>query len=443
MRISRYSLRSLLTLILLGVIALIAFKVMMYLRVQSAMDEFAKDMAHVAELTYQDIETNFTGGASVIGVSIRPLDVQEVVTIDRVQFASDNPLQFLLHNISKENMPEQLTLNLQGLRVPLNEDLLQSLRQPDPMSPLGIEQPQSGDICDGGMNTDPVMLQALGFEQLLIDMHMHYRYDRAAESLFSEMSLDLMQVQSMDMSMTLENIKPSDLTSGQIQDLPALVSADWSIVTSRSFGDGFLRYCAKQNGQTTDQYLASQLRNIEQNLAASGVTLGYGLQQAIADFYQEWGEVRIRVYPSQPLTPLALMQINSDNFVQRLGLRLWINDHAVDDLTFEFDMERLMEQAELEIEPEPPVYQPQKGPQRIRITRQFEPVAVSQLPKYLGAEVKIKPMRQPLRQGQLIEINDGEAYIRQRAHGGNITSYVRLREIESVEVELVKRTPLN
>ena len=77
-------------------------------------------------------------------------------------------------------------------------------------------------------------------------------------------------------------------------------------------------------------------------------------------------------------------------------------------------------------------------PRRILIRRDFEPVPVGDIGRYVDHKVTIKPRGQPLREGVLKRINDGEAEVEQSLHGGKFTVYVPLRDIESVQA-LVQR----
>ena len=70
--------------------------------------------------------------------------------------------------------------------------------------------------------------------------------------------------------------------------------------------------------------------------------------------------------------------------------------------------------------------------------REYEDIAVSDIARYVDHQVQIKPRGQPLREGLLKRIRNGEAEVEQVLHGGKFTAYVPLAEIDSVQA-LVQR----
>ena len=65
-------------------------------------------------------------------------------------------------------------------------------------------------------------------------------------------------------------------------------------------------------------------------------------------------------------------------------------------------------------------------------------MAVGDIGGFVDYRVKVKPRGQPLREGVLKRIVDGEAEVEQNLHGGQYTVYVPLAQIESVQA-LVER----
>ena len=236
-------------------------------------------------------------------------------------------------------------------------------------------------------------------------------------------------------------VLPQDL-QGQRVSMPALVRADMRVRVAREFGDRFMKLCAGRAGVTVDSFRARLLDDLQAQFAQVGMVLGPGLLQAMDDLYRDWGEVRLRVFPEKPLGVLEMMMMPSpQSLVSTLGLSLYVNDRPVPDLDFKLDLQLL--QRDLGFESEWP--QPESessAPNLVRLTRNYEPVALAMLDQYIGSGVRIKPFEQPMREGTLSGIVNGEALVEQRTYGGKLTSYVSLDRIESAEVLVVKKTPL-
>lgn len=422
--------------LLVGAAYLLA-KGAMYLRVQGFMEELAEQAAGNAEISYQGISTDLGGAASVEGLQILPRGIDQPVEIDRVRFASDDAWSLIFGGDWREGEkpPEHMNLSIEGLRLELSDQVLQAMRQQDD-NRVGVSTAERS-ACDGGSQFDPNMLREMGFEELLMDVQLSYRFDIAEERLRAEMAFEMQDIEQGNMSIELAGVLPEDIQAGQTS-APALARAQMAVEVDREFGNRLLKQCATQKQLTIDAYRTAMLERLHNDVAAAGVTLGAGLKQAIDDFYRDWGEIRVTLRPEKPLGMLQMMGINRDNAIYLLGLSLAVNGKPVPDLTFDFDIQALMRSANFappgtDLPPSKPI------PPMVKISRTFQSVPVVALEQYIGSEVKIQPNRQPLRRGALVALAGGEAQIEQRTHGGTITSYVRLEDIESVEVMVVEK----
>jgi len=422
-----------------------AAKGAMYLRVKSTMDDLVQQASAQAEITYQGIGTDLiNGAASVEGIEVRPLQFEQSVFIEQVRFASDDRWALLTGadwQSRQQPPPAQMSLSLIGIRLPLDAAMLETLQQQaDAQAALSGQPPLHA--CDGGMNLDPQLLSELGFEELTVDVDLDYRFNELAERLTANMAFDVHNMQSVQMSVEFDGLIPQDLHSGDAARA-GLADIDMRITVPRSFGDRYMKQCAKRKQQTVDSYREALLQRMFADLQQVGVTLGTGLQQAMSDYYRDWGEMRVRVHPDKPLGMLQMMSVTPDRLIDMLGVSLFINQAPVADLDFSFDMQQL---ARLQSDPAPQgEYDPLAAPplpKRVRIIRRYETVPLGLLDQQIGEAVKIQPFGQPLREGTLVAIRDGEAVVEQRTHGGSVTSYVRLDDIESLQVQRVEQKPL-
>lgn len=423
-------------LLLVGVFLLV--KGVMYLRVKSLVDDFVAEASESVDITYDGISTEITGGAAVEGIRIRPLQLQQAVQIDRAYFSSDDPFALILGSDWKQDRPpEQMRFKLIGVRVALDDKVLEALR-----AQAGDVETSSADACNGDFNNlDPKLLGELGFDELRMDAYMEYAFDVPAETLAASMGFDLHNIQTVSMSVDLDGVLPEDLAGQQVTP-PGMARAEMSVDVKRAFGDRYMKLCAERANVTVDEYRAQLLQRMNDDLRESGITLGAGLQKAMAEVYRDWGELRITLRPEEPLGPMHLFRLSPQNAVDLLGLSLRVNDSLVTDLSFDFDMQALMQraQSQLGVAPAPETNLPRPEiPKRVRITRTYKNVAVESLAQHVNGVVKIKPVGQPLRTGYLVSVEGGEAQIRQRAHGGTFTSHVPINEIESLEVQITER----
>lgn len=428
-------------LILVGILVYAVLKGLLYWRVKSMLDDWVLQAEPQAQITYQDIATDLGGSARVYGIQIQPRGLSQGFDIEQVRIVSDDVLGMFKGKLFEPGKPppEQMALSISGVRLPLNADLL-ALTQP-------AQAEDARPVCDRGMQIDPNLMQALGFTELQVDMAMQYRFNVPSERLEASMQFELRDIESVSMDMELANLLPEDIAAGRSAAV-ALVSAALELDVQRAFGDRFMRHCAQQKGQTLEAYRQQLLTSIEQDLTDSGVVLGAGLKQALLQFYQQFGNLTVKLRPEQPVAMPELAGVSPKQMIDTLGLHLLVNGQRIDDLDLQFNVAQLIAKQRQRLgrpalEEEQPLPGALPPPRRVQILRHYESVSVAVLDQYLGAPVRIKPLGQPERKGKLVAIVDGEAVIEQRAHGGSITTYVRLGEIESVQVERIERKPLD
>ena len=68
------------------------------------------------------------------------------------------------------------------------------------------------------------------------------------------------------------------------------------------------------------------------------------------------------------------------------------------------------------------------------VRREYENMPVGRISAHVDKRVKIKPRGQPLREGVLKRIVNGEAEVEQTLHGGKFTVFVPVSQIESMQV---------
>ena len=435
----RFSFKTPIILLLVVAGLYLAVKGAMYLRVKSAMDDIVDGAQGQAEISYEGISTELGGSASVQGIRIRPEGMEQALLVEQAIFSVDDPWVLISGDLGGEDSqpPEQLNLQFLGVTVPLDDRMLAA------MQVQSARQGGAAANCDGGLEMEPQMFRDLGFESLRADVLLDYRFDRPSERMTANMAFEVHDIEHVEMSLELAGVLPEDMQSGRMT-APALVEAKITVDMKREFGDRFMKLCAERKQQTVDAYRATLLEGLHEEMAAAGVSLGAGLRQAMADFYRDWGEVRLRVRPEKPLDMLQLMNVSQGDLVNLLGLSLYVNDRLVPDLAFDFDIQSMVRKAQLQLQQEQeqglsePLDSP-KAPALVRVTRHYQPVATDMLDQHLGGEVMIQPQGQPVRAGVLVGIADGEAQIEQRAYGGTLTTYVRLNEIESAQVKVVER----
>lgn len=424
------------------VLVYIVIKGVMYLRVKNTMDDFIAEAAGQAEIHYGGIETELRGSARVYDIEVRPRDFTQSIKIAGVRISTDDPWMLIGGGDWQSGdapPPEHMGLSIEGVSVSLDEEMLAALAEQAKEQARMSGQKLASSACDGSMNLDPDLLVDMGFTEVVMDVDAEYRFDTINEQLSAEMNVEIRDIESVEMSVELDGVIPDDVGAGAVSTL-ALRSAAMQMTIKPEFGNEALKVCAERKQLNVVKFREQLIKRAADELNASGVKLGESLLAAMASYYQDWGELRVDVRPDKPLGMLALMMTKPENMGSMLGINLYVNDKRIENPEFSFALPTFVnddnERDDIFIPTLP-------TPKRVRVTRRYEKVSAQLLDQYIGVNVKIQPVGQPLRVGKLTAITGGEAAVVQRAHGGSVTSYVRLDQIESLEVERIERETLD
>jgi len=409
---------------------------LMWWQAKLAVDDFVARVADQVEIRYQAIETGWDGTISVIGIRIRPQAFERSITIERVRLETEDPTFLLdLRNrfgAGTQPLPEQLALTAFDVSVPL-EDLIVHQRR---HSGQAISPPETACAT---FTLGPRLLQALGRDALYLDLHSRYAFDRADERLAMWLTLDLHDIERVELEMQLLGLVPEDLQDQRVARA-RLEGARLAFEIDPDFGQRLARHCAERLGLSgPTAYVEQLLAQTQAQLAAAGIEIGSALQRALADYHRRWGRIELELRPPEPLAPLQLATIPPAQIVGRLGMSLVINGRPVLPLQIRFrSLPPVMAPPTTVDAPESAAGRPHAG---YRIQRRYRPTSVARLGDHLGEKVRIRPRGQPSREGVLIAVVNGEAQLEQRVPGGTVEAYVPLREIESVEVEEQIKVP--
>jgi hypothetical protein len=407
-------------------------KGLMYFNAKRTVDDLIVQAANVADVRYDAIDTDLAGAVTLRGVSVQPRGSVDTLSIDAVRVASDDPLIFLLGGHwgpGSDAPPDSLSFAISGVRLPLQAELF---------SDLAGGATAAGDPCRSGLRLDPALLQRIGFSELTIDYDGSYRLDPVERTLAVDMHFDVHDVESIHFSATLTDVDPQALTQGTAPQLN-LGGFEMSMRVSPEFGRQALKACAAGSEQSVQAWSTTLADRAIEELRLGGVLLGAGLQRAMRDFYREWGELKLVSRPAQPVGLLSLMFLPPDQLADALALNLSLNSVPITDTSFTLekpDMPGLS--ALFGAQPEQAEGKKDAPPRRVIVRREYEPVAASGLGAYVDHQVRIQPRDQPLREGLLKGIRDGEAVVEQTLHGGKYTVYVPLAQIESAQA-LIQR----
>ena len=431
----------LLLLLLIPALGYGVVKGFLYYKAKRNVDGMVAAVSSQADVRYADISTDLRGAVTVRGITVQPLGHDDSLHIEAIRVASDDPL-FFYHGArwepGKNTPPPSLSFAIDGIRLPLTTDLLQT----------GAAAGGNADdsACAQGLQLTPIFLQKIGFSDLDVDIDGHYRLNEAARTLEFGINIDLHDIESLEFVAMMSDVDILGFSQGGGAP-PNLAHLSLVAEVSPKFGRQALKECAIGTDETVQVWSERLAGQTLEALRAKGLTLGAGLSDAVREFFRTWGEFKLVSEPEQPIGLLSLMFLPPDQLVDAMALQLSLNDRAIVDTSF--DWQRPDAQAP-GLSTLFGVEQPQaqgavapKQTNRIIVRRQYEPVPLRDIGRYVDQEVQIKPRSQPMREGVLRGIGESGAEVEQTLHGGKFTVYVPLDEIESVRAMFQRRVAPN
>jgi len=404
----------------------------MYYKAKRSVDEIVQAAADQADIRYADISTDLRGAVIVSGIDVQPLGYDDALSIGSVRIASDDPMFFFRSSDWQAGgtaPPSSLSFAVSGINLRLSADFMRA---------LAAAEGDAAEPCAQGLQIEPQLLRRTGFTEIDMDLDGHYRLDDVARTLELGLNMELHDIESMRVDATLAEVDTEALARGALPQV-SLGGLSVAVRVMPEFGRKALNVCAAGTEQDLSGWSEHLAVKALEEFEQQGLVLGSGLAGAVQRFYREWGEVKLVAAPHQPVGLMSLMFLPPEQLAKTLNLQLSLNDSPVADTSFTWQGPASQELSAMFGAQQPDVEDPaQAQPRRILVRRQYEPVAVGDIARYVDHQVHIKPRGQPLREGLLKRVRGGTAEVEQSLHGGKFTVYVPIEDIESLQA-LVQR----
>ena len=198
----------LLLLLLIPVLLYGALKGVMYYNAKRSVDDIVAAAADHADVRYADISTDLRGAVTVNAIAVQPLGSDEVVTIDAVRVASDDPM----FSFAEFNGAAKKGAARQPRSTSAASHLVCRLRQRS--GSAGRAGSRQAGLCSDGVSIDP-QLQRIGLSALNVDVDGSYRIGRGQPDLDIRDERGSARHQSVRLSATLNDVDVQSLSQGR------------------------------------------------------------------------------------------------------------------------------------------------------------------------------------------------------------------------------------
>lgn len=418
-----------------GLVIYGGIKGFIYYKVKSGLDRVVTMAEPFAAISYGGIASGVDGSITVEKIAITPGGSSDTVRIDSLDVRGKG-LGFLLDLVGGFNMnepPEQLQISVRQAEIPLSADFL---GQFEPEKGRGEAEP-----CTIGGLFQRASLENLGYEYLIANVSMSYRLDQRTGELDFSSDYSINTVENGSMEFSFKNVpQPGAVMMGA---MPAIDRFSIRYQLDRDYLNRVIGHCAKQDGQTTDDFIAGLFdKDDSYYIKSLGYLPGQGLRFALKRFIAEApSEILITGNPGSDINPATLTAYKPADVISMLGIEMSVNNELVTDLSFTLPetggegIISLIRESQTDSKSEMSASMQRKGKLLKRSKSRFIETELSELKRYIGRDVKLyTSLLDKPKQGILVSLKDRKVHLEQRIYGGKMTIYVPFDDIKKADV---------
>ncbi len=398
-----------------------------------------------AEISYGGIDVSPAGSMGVNRLRIRPVIVNDSISIGAIRLNTPNFLALLnvRWQLSQNQLPEALALSFQDFELSLSGGILG-------VDPAGHADESSPFDHLDALGCGPITAfgapewREMGYDRFLGNVEIGYRIDSKNNLLELRVDSDMRDWATLNLSIGLALTKPPK----SLMELPLSLTPKLAKLSFMLRDDGLNQrrnaYCAAKAGKPLPEYLADHVQRVVERLRANGVILGPGLIAAYQSYLTEGSALTITAAPPAPINPAELHEYAPADIVKLLGLRVKVNEVAVTDLAVDWNAAAITKalniktkpESEPELEPQtasaPPPSPPSTAIKKIHPT--YHPISVGELGQHAGKIVKLRTASGAQYRGQLHSATEDFIHITVRKSGGSAVLSLRTHDITVTEV---------
>ena len=292
--------------ILIAGVAYGGAKFYLHNEVSETMDMAVLMMAPYADVEYSGVRSTLTGELTVEGMRVRVDGYSDDLYIDRVGIDTPSFLSLValsdLTSKGPDAMPEYIGFLVEGMRIPVDADYFEDFYEFSlAMREIDATEDASAQ-CTGKYGFSPATLEALGYEDQVLDMYMTLRDEKTQYSI--EMDMSMADMWDADIDIAFAGNMMTEFMQGMAYQ-PRLRNMHIEF-TDRSLNQRVAKYCEELGLDAADT-LRAQIESFK----FVGESNGIEFDQYILDPYKEFvlGKPTL-VVTAQPNNPVAFSQID-------------------------------------------------------------------------------------------------------------------------------------
>lgn len=418
-------------------------------------DAAIQQLAPFANVKYSQLWVSPSGAISLEGIRITPHGSYNDFTIARLELKAPDlwDLFNLKEKLRRGQLVESLALAAERITVPIYA-LPLPLSSTDESFAL---EPQPAAVSFGALGCGAISAfaindyVAMGYENLITDYYLSYRYDEESGRLTLKSTSLLHDSASIDTELELTTSTQDDGGIGTTKLVRGRLS-----YTDFSFNQRRNTFCAEQASLTVPQYIDEHTRLARLFFEQNGMIPSAGLIAAYREFISIDGEARldIKFSPDTALGLSELAQKSLQQWLQSLQPQIAVNGKAMDDISLSVNNEFLsdfglpdlsnalvfLSDATITTTTTPDQSESESVNKLLKIINppvsngSFRTIRSNEVSVHLGKPTVIKTAKGKRIQGKLVDADRSALQIEIYMLGGSIGYWLDYNEIDNIQV---------
>lgn len=415
-------------LFVLAIVFFAAVKGSLWYFTQQFVDNQIIQAKPVAQISYKEITSSFTGTTTVTGVKVFIPVIDESIFIESIQFIAPDLFTLLMLDSQLQNneIPESLRLVIRGASLDLNGNLMGMIDNPD-VEPTQLEI-FSTLACDDTYRIGTDALSRMGYDSLTSDIILSYQFNARKKTLNYILKNNIRDFTHFNLAGELHNIRDFKSLSNKTARLGAITLE----ILDDSYIERKNKFCANQGKRKVDEYINEHITQVEEYLLSYGVEPEEGLINAYRTILETSGSIVLKADLNKLTGTEEIVSFEPNDIIQFVHLKLFVNGERINEISIDIDKEKLIKAAtDTEVELETP---DQIKKKRAIIIKKYRPVSIANLKNFNGFRVKIKTYKGKQFKGTLKTDNPRIYEVVSRLRSGNISYHLPVNTIKTAEV---------
>lgn len=264
-------------------------------KVKTSIDDFVKQVAPFAAVSYHSIYAHPDGTIGVDQLEVTPSGGYESFTAATLRIRPGSPMYWLTGG---EEPPESLVVSLgkleQGMESGFFKMLQEQMDQQREADPLYVSP--SALACGKVRQFDVSVLRKMGYRSLLMDLDLRYSGNQSTRKLNFSVQANVADVGEMSFDMRI-SADPEQLRNPMQASGTARLEKFELNYADKGYNKRQAAFCARETGITAKEYRIEHARLYQAWLAASGINIPDSWFQAYQDLQADGARLTLALNP--------------------------------------------------------------------------------------------------------------------------------------------------